>query len=309
VLLRNDGSGIFEDVAADAGVGHEGTGTGVAFVDFDHDGDLDIYVANYVDWSPGIEFPCFNWKGTEDYCKPTSYERPGGDVLYRNEGDGTFTDVSEQAGVRAFLATGLGVVCGDFSGDGLIDIFVANDGMRDLLWVNLGDGTFRDAALEAGCAYDNQGLAKAGMGLTVADIDDDGDLDLLVCNLGGESDSLFLNNDGTFFVDSTLTAGLGVASRPFTRFGMGWIDFDNDGHLDLYQSSGRVERKGHTFADDPYAEPNLLLRGGPGPRFTEVEPAGGTAQPLVHASRAAAFGDIDDDGGVDVVVVNHDGPA
>jgi hypothetical protein len=144
------------------------------------------------------------------------------------------------------------------------------------------------------------------MGVTAADIDDDGDLDLLVCNLGNEADS-FHRNDGAYFSDATAVAGLAALSRPFTRFGMGWYDFDNDGHLDLYQANGRVMAKSRRYApDDAYAEPNLLLRGSPGPRFSEVLPRGGTAAPAFHTSRAAAFGDLDGDGGIDVLVVNRD---
>lgn len=309
VLLRNDGTGRFTDVTRQTGTGHPGFGASAAFVDYDKDGDLDLFVANYVDWSVDTAIVCYNAKGVRDYCKPTNFEAPAQDVLYLNQGDGTFVDVTTLAGLDAFYGTGLGVVCRDFTGDGWIDIFVANDGMRDQLWANQGDGTFVDIALLAGCAYDNDGLAKAGMGVTAADIDDDLDFDLLVCNLGGESDSFFLNLGASGFADSTARGGLGVRSRPFTRFGMAWVDFDHDGYLDLFQANGRIERKAHTFANDAYAEPNLLMRGGDGPRFDPVDTADGTIEPLIHTSRAAAFGDIDNDGDIDIIVVNRDAPA
>jgi hypothetical protein len=146
------------------------------------------------------------------------------------------------------------------------------------------------------------------MGVTAADVDDDGDLDLMVCNLHKESDSFF-RNEGEYFVDDTAAAGLATLSRPYTRFGMAWLDFDNDGYLDLYQANGRVYWQEDAYADDIYAEPNVLLRGTPGGAFEEVEPPGGTETLLIATSRAAAFGDVDNDGAIDVLVVNRDGPA
>jgi hypothetical protein len=190
------------------------------------------------------------------------------------------------------------VIAEDFTGDGFPDIFVANDGMMNRLWVNDGHERFADRALLLGCAVDENGKPKAGMGVAVADYDEDGDVDLLVCNLRSETDSLY-RNSGFGFDDGTAAAGLAVVSRPFTRFGMAWADFDNDGWLDLYQANGRV-----SIVD--IAEPNLLFRGTPQGRFEEVLPRGGTAELLVDASRAAVFGDVDNDGGVDVLVVNRD---
>ncbi len=308
VLLRNDGEGHFTDVSAPAGVDDDAWGASTAFVDYDHDGDLDLYVANYIDWFIDRDLPCYNDRGELDYCGPVSYDAPARDVLYRNNGDGTFTDVSKEALRHEYFGNGLGVICGDFTGDGLVDIFVANDGMRDQLWANQGDGTFHDVGLTWGCGYDNNGQPKAGMGLTAADIDDDGDLDFMVCNLATESDSFFLNANG-FFLDSTASVGLAAASRSFTRFGMAWVDLDNDAYLDLYQANGRIARHGKHYSDDPYAEPNLLMQGGPGPWFSAMEPVGGTAELLAHTSRGAAFGDIDNDGAMDIVVVNRDARA
>ncbi|MFT5048792.1 MAG: hypothetical protein ACI8QZ_000179 [Chlamydiales bacterium] len=306
-LLKGSGEGTFTDVTDVAGVGDQGFGSSAAFVDFDHDGDLDLYVANYLAWSVAMERECSNSAGQRDYCAPGVYNAPSVDVLYRNEGDGTFEDVTEAAGLSAGFGTGLGLACGDFTGDGLEDFFVANDGRPDQLWVNLGEGQFEDRGLTLGCALDNNGVAKAGMGVAAGDIDDDGDLDLLVSNLRRESDSLFINR-GTHFEDATAVSGLGLIGRAFTRFGTGWADFDNDGVLDLYQANGRVvtDVDGHGSAD-PFAEPNLLYRGILGGRFEEVARRGGTAELLVHTSRGAAFGDLDNDGSIDVVVVNRDG--
>ncbi len=183
---------------------------------------------------------------------------------------------------------------------------MANDGTPNHLWLNQGGGRFVEVALARGVAIDQDGAPKAGMGVHAADVDDDGDNDLLVMNLDSESDSYF-RNDGPYFVDATTMVGLRVASRRFTRFGVAMIDFDNDGRLDLYEANGRVGLQSETFSSDPYAEPNLLFKGIDGAAFAEVAPRGGTATALVAASRAAAFGDIDNDGGVDVLVANRDG--
>lgn len=309
VLLRNDGEGRFTDVTEAAGVGHAGWGSSSAFFDFDRDGDLDLFVLNYLDWSAAAERECFaaSGPGLPDYCSPIGYDAPARDVLYRNEGDGTFTDVTEPAGLAEVFGTGLGIACTDFDGDGWPDVFVANDGMMDELLVNRRDGTFVDRALVAGCAVDEHGLFKAGMGVDAADLDDDGDPEILVVNLARQTDSLF-RNDGRTFLDVTAAWGIGATSRPFTRFGTAFVDFDQDGWLDLYQANGRVERQGESYSADPYAEPNLVFRGGVGPRFSELLPRGGTARPVVGSSRGAAVGDLDGDGGVDVVVVERDAP-
>ncbi|MFT7480385.1 MAG: hypothetical protein ACI80N_003694, partial [Gammaproteobacteria bacterium] len=193
VLYRNDGAGHFEDVTEAAGVGDEHWGTSTAFLDYDRDGDLDLYVCNYVNWSMAIEQDCTASNGTKDYCSPTSYQVPTRDVLYRNDGDGSFSDVSVAAGLGQSFGNGLGLGCADFDGNGWIDIFVANDQTLDQLWMNQGDGTFLDEAVFMGCAVDENGLAKAGMGVAVADIDLDGDQDVMVCNIDAETDSLYLN--------------------------------------------------------------------------------------------------------------------
>jgi hypothetical protein len=309
VLLRNLGGGRFEDVSARAGVGADGWGSSAAFLDYDLDGDLDLFAANYINWSADDETECFDATGRRTYCGPANYNSPAVDVLYRNEGDGRFTDVTVESRMSVAFGTGLGVTTGDFDGNGWPDLFVANDNMLDQLWLNQGDGTFREEAIFRGCAADSSGKPKAGMGVAAADVDDDGDLDLMVCNLTGESDSLFLN-DGGYFADRTGASGLAAVSRALTRFGLGWVDFDNDGVLDVYEANGAIARQGRIFLDsDPFAEPNLLIRGRPGPRYEEVLPRGGTAELLVATSRAAAFGDVDGDGGIDVLVVNRDAPA
>ncbi len=306
VLLKNDGHGRFIDVTAKAGVASSGWSTSAAFFDYDGDGALDLFVAHYLNWRPSAEVECFSLTGVPDYCSPASYDLPSASTLFHNNGDGTFTDVSVRSGLTSAVGNGLGVVAGDFNGDGRLDVMVANDRTPNHLWLNQGGGRFREAALAMGCAVDQDGVAKSGMGVDAVDIDEDGDLDLLVVNLDGESDSFF-RNQGTFFVDDTVSVGLRTPSRPFTRFGMALRDFDNDSFLDLYEANGRVGRQSETYSSDPYAEPSLLFRGLAGPRFEEVTPRGGTRPLLIASARAAAFGDIDNDGGVDVVVVNRDG--
>jgi enediyne biosynthesis protein E4 len=221
VLLRNDGSGHFVNVAGAAGVDHPGFGTASAFLDLDRDGDLDLYLVNYVDWDPSIEKEC-RFGNQRTYCLPTNYAAPGMDVLYRNNGDGTFTDVSEAAGINLaygrhasnFRASrpGLGLVGADFNKDGLIDLFVANDLMADQLWMNLGDLHFEDQAPFWGSDLDENGVAKGGMGVAAADFDDDDDVDVLVVNANGQTDSFF-RNETTYFVDVTSEVGLGTQSR------------------------------------------------------------------------------------------------
>ena len=310
VLLQNDGKGHFADATAAAQVGDEGWGASAAFVDYDADGDLDLFATNYVAWSMDIERACPNPLGELDYCHPLKYNTPTPDLLYRNEGNGTFAQVAATAGLGTALGNGLGVVCGDFDGDGHTDIFVANDSNLDRLWLNQGNGTFVDQALLRGCALDESGKAKAGMGVSAIDIDDNATLDLLVVNLRRQTDSFFLNQ-GAYFTDATATLGLVSDRGIFTRFGVGILDFDNDGLLDLFVVNGSIGdiSKFIRYSADRFAEPNLLFRGKPGVRFEEISPRGGTAELLVGTSRAAAFGDVDNDGGVDVLVANRDAPA
>lgn len=305
VLLQNDGRGHFTDVTRTAGVASSGWSTSAAFLDVEPDGDLDLFVLRYINWSIPTEVQCFSLTGLPDYCSPRNYDAPMSSVLYRNNANGTFTDVSEAAGLHRAVGNGLGVVAADFNRDGQIDVFVANDAMPHQLWINQGRQRFADHALIAGAAVDQDGSPKSGMGIDARDLDDDGDSDVLVANLDSEADSFF-RNQGEFFVDDTASIGLRLVSRPFTRFGLAFVDFDNDGILDLYQANGRVGQQSEKYSDDPFAEPSLLFRGRPDGRFEEVTPRGGTATLLVASSRAAAFGDLNNDGGIDIVIVNRD---
>ncbi len=305
VLLQNDGTGHFTDVTEAAGVGLAIWSASTAFVDYDRDGDLDLFVSNYIYWDEDSELPCQDPPRGLTYCSPKSYDAPTPDVLYRNDGDGTFTDVSLEVGLRSSRGNGLGVLCADFDGDGLQEIFVANDGTPNKLWVVGADGKLTEKGLLKGCAVDDQGHAKAGMGVSAADLDFDGDEDLLVVNLKGEADSLY-RNDGGRFSDRTPRAGLAHISSKRTRFGVVLRDFDHDGAIDLYQANGHVTHPIKPSKGDPFADHNNLIRGLPKMRFEAVSPQGGVASPLIATSRAAAFGDIDNDGDLDLVVHNRD---
>jgi hypothetical protein len=307
-LLRNDGGGRFQDVTQASGTAVGSWSSSAGFLDHDLDGDLDLFVVNYLHWSEAYERTCYAKPHGETYCGPSSYDRPAPDTLLRNDGGLRFTDVSREAGVADVLGNGLGLACLDVELDGWPDVFVANDASPNHLFVNQKDGRFADRALSLGCSADQDGMVKAGMGVGVGDVDEDGDEDVLVVNMQNEPDSYF-RNERAHFVDRTAATGLKAATRPWTRFGVGFHDFDHDALLDLYVANGNILHSHKSYGSDPFAEPNLLFRGLGGARFAEVEPRGGTVPLLAHTSRGAAFGDVDADGDVDVLVSNKDGPA
>jgi len=293
-----------------AGVGHPGWGTSAAFLDYDADGDLDLFVANYVNWADSPAFTgkrCFAVTGARDYCSPQSYAAPSFDTLYRNDGDGSFTDVSAEAGIRAKPGTGLGLAVVDLDGDGRLDIYVANDQMPSFAWVNLGDGRLEERAVPLGIAVDEMGKSQAGMGVAAADVDDDGDFDLWKVHLHRESHIIYLNR-GDYFDDATVRLGLAAPTRRYTGFGTGLFDYDLDGRLDVFVANGRVQYVADAVrTEDVYAEPNQLLRQQEDGRFADVSAELGPA--LAENSRGAAFGDFDNDGDIDILVANRDGVA
>ncbi len=309
VLYRNQGDGTFKNVTDAAGVSCPSWSVSAAFADFDADGLLDLFVTNYVSWSINNELKCRDSAGRQDYCQPSNYNAPAVDTLYRNLGNGKFEDVTEKSGISVAFGNGLGVCHGDFNGDGQLDFYVANDGMPNQLWMNQGGGKFKNRALLAGCAVNSRGTAEAGMGVQAADVDDDGDLDFFITHLRGETNTLFVN-DGGMFEDSTARSGLGTPSLRYTGWGVGFHDFDHDGVLDVYIANGSVGRNETPFDPaDAYAEPNLLMRGLGRGRFEPNDTPRGVVDSPIGSSRAAAFGDIDNDGDVDIVVVEQDGPA
>jgi len=307
-LFRNNGDGSFTDETARTGVGgNPWWSVSAAFADYDGDGWLDLFVTHYLAWSHANDKKCTSVHGIEDYCSPNSY-RPLPDQLFHNRGDGTFEDVTVRARIGTGIGAGLGVVAADFDNDGRLDFYVANDGHPNNLWINQGNGTFEDRGLLAGCAINGNGKAEASMGVDVADFDEDGDEDLFMTHLSTETNTLFVNGGASLFSDRSGPAGVGPPSFEFTGFGGGWIDFDNDGWLDLFAVNGAVRvldhlvRQGDPF---PFHQPNQLFRNLGGGRFEEI-PSGLGDESAV--SRGAALGDMDNDGDLDIAVSNNDGP-
>ncbi len=309
VLLRNNGDGSFTDATEAAHVGEPGFGTGAAFFDFDRDGWLDLYVANYLNWSPAINAPCYAPSGVRDYCNPTDYRSPAEHRLYHNLGDGTFEDVSERAGIAGALGHGLGVIAVDFNDDGWLDLYVANDQNPAFLWINQRDGSFIDEAAFAGCAFNRDGIAIAGMGVVSEDLDRDGDFDLLVANIHDQT-HLALRNGGGFFDDVSLPWGLGGWGVPYTGFGISLFDQDHDGTMELFVANGAVniqlepQRPGHA-----YAEPNQFARRDATGKFQDASPSSGLPFGEIEMSRSVISGDYDNDGDVDLLITNNRGPA
>ena len=310
-LYRNRGDGTFEDVTSKTGVDDPRWSTCAAFVDYDGDGDLDLYVSNYVDFETAPTRECYSKSSARDFCGPDAYN-PVPDRLFRNRGDGTFEDVTLASGIGKQFGAGFGVVAADYNLDGWIDIYVANDGDPNQLWINNGDGSFRNEALWAGAAINSEGSAEASMGVDADDFDEDGDDDIFMTHIMEETNTLYVNDGTGLFEDRTSAAGLATISLGKTGFGTGWFDFDNDGWLDLLIHNGAVRALAERVrAGDPYplGQPNHLLRNTGRGTFEVASDSAGEPFPLIEVSRGAAFGDIDNDGDTDVLMANNNGPA
>ncbi len=307
-LFRNNGDGTFSDVAVAAGVSDPLWSTSASFFDYDRDGDLDLFVANYLDFVLTDNKVCADAVGARDYCGPRAY-RPVPDKLYRNEGNGRFTDVSDPAGISRADGNGLGVAAGDYNGDGWLDLFVANDATPNQLWINRRDGTFADEGVLSGAAFNAAGNPEGSMGIASGDADADGDEDLFVTNIIGETFVLYENDGRGTFEDVRTRWGVAQPTAAFTGFGTDWIDYDNDGWLDLFVTTGAVNiiesQRGQPV---PFRMKNLLFRNGGNRRLTNVSAEAGPAFAADQTGRGAAFGDIDNDGDTDVVVTNNGGP-
>jgi hypothetical protein len=305
-LYRNNGDGRFTDVTAKAGVQGGGWSSSAGFFDYDNDGKLDLYVCRYLTWSWEANLYCGERKaGYRAYCHPDNYQGQA-DLLYRNNGDGTFTDVSKHAGTANPEGKGLGVAFNDFDGDGWTDVFVANDSVRQFLYRNKGNGKFEDVGLLAGVGYNEDGKTFAGMGADFNDYDNDGWPDIVDTALGNEMYALFRNNgDGTFNY-ATNSAGLGEATLLMSGWGIKFFDYDNDGMKDLFVAQSHVlDTIEKSIPNLKYLLPPLLMRN-TGKRFVNVSSGMGSVFAAAYAGRGAAFGDLDGDGDVDVVMAALD---
>ncbi|NND59088.1 MAG: CRTAC1 family protein [Gammaproteobacteria bacterium] len=306
MLWRNRGDGTFEDITAAAGVNDPRWSVSASFVDYDRDGLPDLYVGNYLEHDISVPKVCRMSKRVRDYCGP-SYNAGETDSLFRNLGDGRFENASESAGIDQAYGGALGIIAADFNGDSWPDIFVANDGVANQLWVNQQDGTFEDQALLGGVAVNRDGMAEGSMGIDAQDFDNDGDFDVFLTHFLQETNTLYVNDGSGWFEDESVASGLGNPSFRYTAFGAAWFDLDNDGWLDLFSVNGAVKKKpDQVLAGDPYPlhESNQLFVRTADGRYSDVSAdVPDLAQSRV--SRGAAFGDIDNDGDIDILVLNN----
>jgi hypothetical protein len=310
-LFHNNGDGSFTDVTQKAGLvkasfGTNCVGAGCAFLDYDRDGYVDLYVGNYLEFDVGEAKPC--WQANVPiYCSPRSYP-PLADRLYRNNGDGTFRDVSESSGIGKYRGYAMGLVCSDFDGDGWPDVFVGNDVMEDFLFHNKRDGTFEEIGVPSGVAVDQYGYPQGTMGANGGDYDGDGRFDIIVTDYQGQVNSLF-RNLGTLhgvlqFQDVTVETGAGIGSRPLVTWGCGLVDFDNDGVRELFTAAGHLQDTVAEYdGSTTYKQRSLLLQWRNG-RFADVTLESGGALLRAESSRGAVFGDLNNDGLMDIVVLN-----
>ncbi len=313
ILYHNRGDGTFEDVTEKAHLGgvdpHYGKlwSVAAAWVDVDNDGWLDLVVSNYVQWDPKLE-PACGTPGSPGYCHPNAYhDTPN--QLFRNNHDGTFTDITESSGLGAQLGKGMGVAVADYDGDGLMDIFVANDSSPNFLFHNLGHGKFEEAGMMAGVALNDDGRAVASMGVDFRDFDDDGRPDLVVTAMINDTFPVFHNTGAApAFEDITARSGLAVETRTMTGWGVGLYDFDNDGFKDLFTANAHFPALERLLAT-AVELPNCVFRNGGNGHFTNVANAAGADFQVAGQYRGAAFADFDNDGRLDVVVSNVNGPA
>jgi enediyne biosynthesis protein E4 len=310
-LLHNNGNGTFTDVTEKAGVGCAGWSTSAAWIDFDHDGRPDLFVCQYLEWTYNNHQVCRTLSGGKDYCGPISFP-PARSRLFHNLGNGRFEDVSLASGIQAKAGAALGVVVADLNEDGWPDIFVANDGMPNFLWINQRDGTFKEEATPSGCALNRDGRTEANMGVALADFTNSGRDDLFITHLTGEKSTYYRNLGKGLFVDETARCGLDAPTRPFTGFGTAALDYDNDGLLDIFSTNGEVrliDKQVRAGVELPLRQRCQLFHnlGGKQLRFEEIRQ--GQSLRVEEVGRGVAFGDLNNDGAVDIVVTNNNGPA
>jgi enediyne biosynthesis protein E4 len=311
-LFHNNGDGTFTDVTAKAGVGGNIPKLGKAWsvaagwFDYNNDGRLDLFVVNYLNYSIATAKLCVQ-QGHPAYCSPVDFLGTP-NILYRNNGDGTFTDVSEQAHISNYVGKGMGLAFADYDDDGFTDIFVSNDTFENYLFHNNGDGTFRNVAPAAGVAYNANGGAIAGMGADFRDIDNDGKPDILETAMFGEGFPLYKNSDGGQFRDVASSAGFAASTGRLTGWGAGIFDFDNDGNKDLLTANSDILDNAMELAHRPFALPNRVFLNKGDLKFEDVSSTAGESFQLPAAHRGAAFGDLNNDGKVDAVITALNGP-
>ncbi|KKK97815.1 hypothetical protein LCGC14_2648980, partial [marine sediment metagenome] len=304
VLYRNNGNGTFTDVTKKAGVANgDQLGAGTNFLDIDKDGDLDLFVANYVEFTYE-DHPSQHFTGYLTYPGPMDFE-PAPDVLFRNNGNGTFTDISEESGIAASAGTGMGTVCADYDNDGDTDIIVANDVFSNFLYDNDGTGKFQEVALISGIAYDLRGKPQGSMGVACADYNGDGRLDLHITSYQNDLATLYKNLGDGIFEDVTRPTGAAAGTAADVSWGNAFVDFDNDGDRDLFVACGHVQDNVELFNDTTtYMTRNVLLMNTGDGKFVNVSDRSGDGMAVKLASRGAAFDDLDGDGDIDVVILN-----
>lgn len=310
-LLHNQGDGTFRDITAAAGADDTRWSVSATFVDYDRDGWLDLFIGNYVEFTLASNKQCRAATGRADYCGPLSYASEP-DRLLRNQGDGTFEEVTRRSGVHREFGGALGVVAADLDLDGWMDLYVANDGVANQMWMNQGDGTFSNEAVFSGSALNQQGHPEAGMGVDAGDVDNDGDEDLFLAHLSKETNTLYRNSGRGQFQDATLQAGLANPSWEATGFGTAFFDADNDSWLDILVLNGAVKvLEDLASQGDPYPlhQQNQIFRNLGDGRFEEITGVAGSVFAYSEVSRGAAFGDLDNDGDTDVLLANNNGPA
>lgn len=310
-LFRNNCDGTFTDASKESRTDDSGWSSSAAFVDYDRDGWLDLFVGHYLNYSTATNIQCSTASGKPEFCPPQVYSAQPSHLFHNNR-DGTFTDVTTAAGLSREFGPALGVATADFNGDGWIDIYVANDGQPNQMWINQRDGAFMNTALLSGTALGAEGNAKSSMGVDAGDFDNDGDEDLFITELTGQGSDLYVNDGSGMFVDDSARARIRSASLPFTGFGAAWFDFDNDGWLDILAVNGTIQsieelaRANNPF---PLHQRKQLFRNLGNGQFEDVTARAGAALARAAVGRGAAFGDIDNDGDVDVVVGNDNGRA
>jgi len=304
VLYRNNGDGTFSDVTAEAGVANGNRfGAGVCFLDMDADGDLDLYAANYIIFSCEMHVP-YTIMGVPSYRAPQDYT-PDADTLFRNNGDGRFTDVSAESGISAHAGTGMGIVCADYDNDGDTDVFVCNDVMGNFLFENDGTGKFEEVALIRGVAYNFSGASLSSMGVDCGDYNNDGWLDFFMTDYQGEMPVLYENSGQGYFEDATLRARAGLNAFPHVTWGTGFADFDNDGDRDLFIACGHLQDNIELRDDTAqYMVRNILLMNTGDGKFIDVSATSGDGMLPKLSSRGTGLDDLDNDGDIDVVVLN-----